>query len=62
MLPPHGAWVTEAINNMADKIEKAVCTFSFKKRGRVKNTRKRKTSDDEGLLIKTKTKLKLTLQ
>ncbi|KAI0235336.1 Ring finger protein 113A [Lamellibrachia satsuma] len=33
---------------MADKMEKPVCTFSFKKRGRVKNTRKRKSNDDEG--------------
>ena len=37
---------------MADKMEKPVCTFSFKKRGRVKNTRKRKSSDDEGSLLK----------
>ena len=40
---------------MADKTDneatqKPVCTFSFKKRGRVKNTRKRRASDNEGLL------------
>ena len=59
---PQGAHIREQllvgfVNDMADKTEneatqKPVCTFSFKKRGRVKNTRKRRASDEEGLLYR----------
>ena len=42
-----------ADNTENEATQKPVCTFSFKKRGRVKNTRKRRASDEEGLLFKT---------